>query len=603
MAQAEIPQVPLTQPQRKKFFPFRFGMRSSPDNGVGAVNAINAYCNPDGHVEKENGIQLLKEITGIESIVDFYGYDKADGTSLILFLYKVDAPNPDPDYYVLRLLESDGVTVSNPIGPEESLTGTITFTGGSPTVTATSGKFLSEIAVGDWIYASGESSHAKQVLSITDNNNLTLNANYTGAGASTAGKRATVHFTGSQFDFDSIGGKVFVGNDSTTTAAYAFNGTILEKIANVSRKVYSVAKDGSRLVLSFLNSVEFSGSGIVTSLDFTAGTGVARGGSYGTSISYPKAVVSVGDGIIIFGTTGAESHKVVPNSASDDVSSNTKNTVFNYGGSGVTHPRQCVKGGNFVYIANETGIIEINPYNGSFRNGILTSQGAIREKWDNLDKSSVAIGYDSVNNYVVAVAKSRGQNDTLVVFDVSTKDRPCFISETSYFSSFAMIGNQFYAGSCRDGRIYKVFKGLADYGGSSQRFLYRTEKDGINGPEFLKTFRKGVVYANLDVKSRFTIRVYIDDNEAPIYERTFGVKNALDGGGSIEEYGRYVFGLGALPEEGSRNTIRLNQKNARFSRVSIEVEEISASPFILKGLTIEYKSRGRFVRKFNSKDL
>ena len=77
------------------------------------------------------------------------------------------------------------------------------------------------------------------------------------------------------------------------------------------------------------------------------------------------------------------------------------------------------------------------------------------------------------------------------------------------------------------------------------------------------------------------------------------VKNATNN----EIYGMYESRIGKAFIDEASNHIRLNQKNVRFNRISIEIEEKSAHDFKLKDIIIEYKSRGRFVRKFLSKNV
>jgi len=575
-------------------------MRSQPDQGVGAFNAINAHCNKDGHVEKTLGVELLKEILGVAKITAMYKLPKSDGTVQTIAIYKVDVDAPDPSFYVMRAVEED-LTVGTPIGPEESLTGLVTFTGASTAVTGVSTKFLSELAVGDWIYASTESGFAAQVESITDDTNLVLATAYAGVGASTAGKRAAVHFTGSQFDFCKLGGKIFVSNDSTTTPLYNFNSTTLTKIANVTEKIYSIATDANRVAAVFLSRTDFSGDDIAASNDFKSGTGINRFGTYGSSLAFPKAVTEGGDGIIIFAQVGSEGHKVRGNAASDDVASDTKNPSYSHKGSGVTHPRQITSGSFFTYIGNTDGVYELNPFTGKTTE--LTDVGSVKELWKSLKKDFVALGYDPSKEFLVVMAQKYGQNDTMLCFDLSQKKRPCWYSENQYNSCLATIGGNLYGGSSRDGKIQRLFTGTTDQGGSTQLFRYRMEKDGLGGVPFLKTFRKFVVYNEMHPRSKFTARVYLNDDTIPIFEKSFGTTNAVRGGSTIEVYGMYVFRLGSVLIDAVNNNIRLNQKNARFNRISIEIEEKSSRPFKLKDIIIEYKSRGRFVRKFLSKDL
>lgn len=600
MANAQVPNVPLTRPQRKSYFPFKFGMRSQGDQGKGALSAINSRCNKDGHVEKTLGAELIKEILGITQITAMYEYSKSDGTVQTIVIYKIEVDAPDPDFYVMRLIEED-LTVGSPLGPEAALTGTISFTNGSTAVSASGGAFLSEIAVGDWIYETGEAANAAQVASITDDDNLVLEENYAGAAVSTAGKIASVHFAGTQFDFCKLGGTVFVSNDFATTPMYQFNGVTLAKTANVTEAVYSIATDANRVAAVFQDRTDFSGDGIASSNDFTAGTGINRYGTYGSSIAHPRAVCEGGDGIVIFGEVGSEGHQVYPNSASDDVSSKTKNPGYKDGGEGVSGPRQCVSGAYFVYIANEEAVTELNPYTGQRKP--LTDVGAVRDLWKDVKKGSVTIGYDPGKNYIAAAVQRYGQNDTLVCFDIDQKERPAWYSEGQYNGCLATVGGSLHGGSSRDGKVHKLFTGSTDISGSTLRFKYRIERDGTGGVPFLKTFRKFVVYAALHPRSKYTARVFLNDDTTPVFEKTVTTTSAVGSGGGIAEYGMYVFRLGSVLQAKINNSIRLNQKNARFNRISFEFEEISAYGFKLKDVIMEFKSRNRFVRKFLSSDV
>lgn len=70
-----------------------------------------------------------------------------------------------------------------PVPPPVTLTGTVTFTNGSASVTGVGTLFVSEVNIGDMIKLSTDPDSAyAEVLSVTDDFNLTLSAVYTGVG-------------------------------------------------------------------------------------------------------------------------------------------------------------------------------------------------------------------------------------------------------------------------------------------------------------------------------------------------------------------------------------------------------------------------------------
>lgn len=73
-------------------------------------------------------------------------------------------------------------------GTPSALTGTLTFTNGSAAVSATGGAFTTEVAAGDIVRLDADDAWG-EVLSVTDNNNLTLTANYAAAGGAGAASK------------------------------------------------------------------------------------------------------------------------------------------------------------------------------------------------------------------------------------------------------------------------------------------------------------------------------------------------------------------------------------------------------------------------------
>lgn len=78
----------------------------------------------------------------------------------------------------------DVMEITDPV----DLTGTVTFTTDSTAVSAVNGAFESQLEAGDIIFLDGEEQYGAVVQSITDDNNLILDAEYEGTGGAGTGK-------------------------------------------------------------------------------------------------------------------------------------------------------------------------------------------------------------------------------------------------------------------------------------------------------------------------------------------------------------------------------------------------------------------------------
>lgn len=403
-----------------------------------------------------------------------------------------------------------------------------------------------------------------------------------------------VSFTSSNFDYEQIGTTGFVSNESATTPLYTWNGSMLVAVPNAPASPKFIVRDGNRVGINKVFSGETPG------VDFTAGSGATADGDYATSLN-PTGAVVAGAGIILFGIAGAEAHKVVPNSASDDVSAKTKSDTFNYTGLGVKNTHQCCAGGNYVYFFNENGIHEMNPYSGETVN--LVERGNIQRRWSGYNLSSAFITYDSSNGKIVVCLGSVGQNDTLVVVDVEKKERPITISNAGFLNSAAMIGNQLRGGSSQTGKIFDLFSAYSDENEEPLTYRYVIEWDALTNPILEKRIKRFAIFASLSPFSSFTAKLYINGDHTPIKEEVFTTTAAIGDSGVgtiLAPMNKYVFNLGGGRDSAStsENTDKIKRvrKNKKISTFCLEILETSLYPFEVHDILVEYKTKGRIIR-------
>lgn len=406
------------------------------------------------------------------------------------------------------------------------------------------------------------------------------------------GGAGDVNFTSSNFDFTSIGTTGYISNESATTPMYSWDGATLTSITNAPASPAYLLRDGNRLATNKSFSDE-------APADWTGGAGVTASGDYAMSIE-PTGGVVAGAGIIVFGKLGAESHKVIPNNASDNVSAKTKIEGFNYTGLGIQNTHQCVAGGNFVYFFNSDGIFEMNPYDGSTTN--LAESGNIEKRWRNFNLTNSFIDYDTKNKKIVIVVRTLGQNDTMVTVDIEWKERPISIATGAFFSSSATVNNQYYAGSSHDGNILKMFETFTNRDATALQFRYIIEWDAITNAMFEKRLKRFAIFANLNPQSSFTAKIYKDGSHEPFKTQTFTTTASLQGGSLgtvLAPWGKYVFNMGGDRDTDSTNSntdkIQRSRSNSKVSTYTIEILEKSFYDFTLNDILLEYKTKGRLI--------
>ena len=135
MPKAEPMQVQPTPKERKNYFPWKFGLRSSEYQGVGAALAENCYLK-DGRIKKLKGQEVWKDTSTPAEIVWMGQYEKSDGTFQVLYAYLSGS------IYLLKAVNED-LSITTP-------------TGGAGDVNFTSSNF-DIVQIGTTAYISNES--------------------------------------------------------------------------------------------------------------------------------------------------------------------------------------------------------------------------------------------------------------------------------------------------------------------------------------------------------------------------------------------------------------------------------------------------------------
>lgn len=572
------------QKLRKSYFPFSFLLRSAPYQGKGALKAENCRI-MDGRILKMKAAEEWTDIDSESAILHGHSYKKDDGThqKFTVFL--------DNGYYVMRAIDSDKTLITPTLAEakEVAFTGTVTFTNGSAAVSAVGGLFTTELTVGDLIYLDAEYANIGQIKSISNNTNLVLEEVYAGAGGAGIGMRSSPHFTSDITSFEQIGAVLFIGNDETTLPLLMWNGSVLAATANAPTGIKFLTRDKNRLVAGGERKTEFSGDAIATSNDWDAEAGASGEGEYKTELIAPKAGISAGSGIIIVGEIGSDAQKVIPNNASDEISADTSIDGFSSPELGVDSPNKICAAGGFVYKLNAEGIHRMNSFNGESVN--LTETGEIGRKWKNYDTTNGIIIYDIANKWVIACVTLGARNDTLIGIDVSKEELPIFTVPDSYYSSLFISGNELFAGSSSDGKIYKPFAV------TRSRIQYSHEWDGIDLPVTEKKIKKFSIFANVHPLSSFILNLYIDGSDTPFYSVTLSTSDSerkmRDG-----EWNGYVFEAGNI----ELNTLGVdymkeNRARTKFSTIRFEIIEDSQYDFEILDAVIEYKSKSKLIRE------
>ena len=582
-----------TPRKRKSLFPFKGLMRSVEFEGKGACLAENVVLD-DGRLRKMKAPSLVMTRAGIEG----YRWMSEEGfeiAGVYYDLYLIDSGLSGK--YILEMYNlTTGVTTYPQMAEadEVAITGTFTFTNASTAVSATSGAFSTELAVGDYIYSDGEYSDGVRIASITDDDNLVLESAYGGAGASAVGKLATKHFTTTELHFRQLGDEGYLATYEASNNGMSFDGTTLTVIANFPTLARYLLLDGNRLACNELASGAIS----ATMTDFNAGAGVLAKKTYSTSLK-ANGGIETSSGIILMADLGGDLQKVIPNAASNDVSAETKLDSFNYTGQGIQNSRQIIMGKDFAYIINTLGIIEINPYTGESK--ILTDQGNIGRRWKDYDVSTSVLRYDSKNNRIVALVKDVGQYDTMIVVDLD-EGRAVSVQPNSYVECIANINNQLYGGSSQDGKLLKLFNSYSDRDGNKLALRWVGEWDALEGIGTENILKQILIHANLNSKSEMIVKLYKNGSHEPIKTETFAGSSSQEtqGASIFGVMGKYLFGLG-----GSRTTvaqeatdlIRKVKKSTRIVSYTLEIYESSVYNFSVYDVIVEYKSRNRLSRE------
>lgn len=408
-----------------------------------------------------------------------------------------------------------------------------------------------------------------------------------------SGGAGDVAFTSSNFDMVTIGTTGYISNESASTQGYSWDGAALTAITNFPTSPKFILRDGNRITT--LKS--FSGE---TLSDYTAGTGVAATGNYAISLE-PVGGVEAGIGSIFFGKMGAEAHKVIPNNASDDVSAKTKIENFSYTGLGIQNTHQVVAGKNNVYFLNEEGIQEMNPYTGATTN--LVDIGNIKRRYANFNLTNAIIEYDSKNDRICVIVRTRGQNDTCIMVDTFREDRAISISPGSYFSSMANVNNQLYGGSSHDGKVVKMFDTFTDRDGGKLTFRWIMEWDALTNAMLEKRLKQFSIFASLNPQSSFKALLRKDGSHDPIATQTFTTTAALGTGvlgTNREVWGKYILNLGGgrdvATSDTSTDRMLKTRKNSKISTYSLEIIETSFYDFKVYDVLLQWKTKGKLIR-------
>lgn len=591
------------QRQRKQLFPFRNGMRSIEFQGVGANRAENAWFK-DGRLKKMYGEEVFKVLESVENIVFLSEYQKDDGTFQIIYCFK-----ESDGVYRFRVLDEDGNNVI--LGVESVVTGagTVNATEDSPNITGTATSFTTFFEVGNSITNIGDGRIYK-IIKITDDTHLTLDRPYEATSIisttydkmiNPGGLSSDISFDSSEFDFETVLGNGFLSNYSSSNYLHRWNGESLAIVTSVTPYIRGVGRDGKRLAIITRDGAEFSQDAPDTV--FRGGTGVTVSGEYNTSIRSPRAILTAGVGVVIIGDTGSESHKVIPNNASDDVSADTKIDGYNDKEHGVDMAKKATMGKSFIWRVTPEGIMKTNPFNGETIN--VTDIGKTRRYFSELwDTSNAAIAYDETNEQVVCALKEGAQNDILLCIDATQEDVPVSIKPQMYYNYLTSINNQMYGGGSREGVIDKLFTGQSDRDGKGVTFKYITEWDELTNQMYWKLFKRLYIAANLSPNSSMTAKIYFDGETSPRYTETFTAEDVTSSAGADAPYGLYLFASGAV-DLGTQNTDTLgeNKVTKRFSTVCIEIYENSGEPFELHDMILEYKTKNKFYHGYAYKNV
>ena len=579
--------------KRKSFFPFTGLLRSVEYEGRGAALAKNVVVR-DGFLEKMNGGRAALTRSDTESV--YWGAGFRNSSDQYILFYLVDSGLTGE--YILEGWNTETDDTVYPVlaeANEVALTGTITFTNGSTAVSAAGdGAFTTEVAVGDYIYLDSEYANRARVASITDDDNLVLSANYAGTGGAGSGKSATKHFATTDLFFRQIGDEAYLHTGESSANAFSFDGSTLTAYSNAPVSTRYLLLDGNRLA----SNEEFSSEISATLTDWDGGSGVQAEGAYSAGFT-ANGGIETSQGVLLVGRIGAQLHQVIPNSASDDVSAQTKINSFSYTGTGVKNTHQICMGKNFAYLINEEGIIEMNPFSGEAQN--LVNKGNIQRRWAEYDTSDAIINYDGEKNRLVCLVKDIGQYDTMIVVDLEDNNRAISVQPNAYYTFLVSVNNKLYGLSSNSGKIYQLFESSSDRDDNALTMDYVMEWDALEGIATENILKQILIHANFDSRSSLRVRVYTNGSQEAIKDETFSGASVLSSGerSVIAVSGFYVSGSGAPAGSSgflTDQTMKI-KKSARIITYTIRLTETSVYPCTIYDIIVEYKTRNRLSRE------
>jgi len=582
--------------QTKSYFPFSMGMRGQ--KFVSGANYQYNLLQNNGILEKVKQLYLTKNITDFAKILYITEYVKPLGDVQAVVFGETSSGD-----IKLRAVEADGTVITPGTEVITTLTGTADSTSGSDTLSGTSTLFTTELSVGDEVGLDPGDGQTYIVEQIVSDTSLKFNRAYVGSSITGSDLKLYTNKGGigdgvfyGTVTARQIGTKLLIGHKN---GAYTWDGEATAPISGLGS--ISIARDGARLgYITPDGNTKFTDNDPVSG--FTGGTGANADGDYNSGISFPTAIVEGGTGVIIFGKQKAEAHWVQPNSASDEVSSQTKIESFRYLGKGVSSERFVVSTGNSVGFMNEDGVFLMDPYSGKVTNLIIG--GKIERYWkDKIDHTSGFMAFDQENNILIAqVSLDSSQNNVFLAFDLDEKGTPPSIIGDKYLQHASIVDGKLVGGSSSTGDIYKLFYGFSTPDGGVYKSRYITEFDGLGALQSEKNLIGITFITETSPEATLKLRAYFDNETEYSLEKTITTKD-LTTNALSNVYGRYVFAIGAS-DLVNELVIRGERYRAgmRFNTIAIEIIEESDADFKIYDIMVEYLSSNRISKTMSLKN-
>lgn len=456
-----------------------------------------------------------------------------------------------------------------------------------------SGKTINEVPY-IWEFDKGDGTY--QVLAIvkTDTAKWKLRAlTQAGAVVVPTGGAGDVEFTNGTFSYIQAGLFGYISCNAATNNLYSWNGTLLTAVSNSIANPLFIFKNGGRIATVNAGIATFSSRvfGQITDFKVTA-TGPDMWNNYTvTNSGSMRGAIDANAGAIIFFEKGAELHNVYSNNNGDGILGETKTQNWNYGGRGPTNQQNITKSKNFVYIANEEGLIQIDPMTGQSVNLIING-GAIEKKWKTLDYSGMVIQYSQKNEMVCVSTRlsDSAANDFLICYHEPYKK--FYIKTNVYAKSLALVGGDLYGGEEGSPYIYKIFDKTTFEDGRSSSPTARIVKewDSFGAPEYEKRLQRVSTFINMNPVSEAEVNLYKDGSTTAI--KTFSL-TASDLGGSsstLAEYGSYISGIGTfdIAESTNQDTQKSLFHPGTFGTLAFELKETSNFDFRVYNTDVQY---------------